>query len=369
MNCREAQQLIDRRIHEEWAASTPRAPGVPEREPPHPDELGPEPDWSALDAHLARCPKCQADYAELSRTRKLLADVTADEPADEEIDSMWTAIHAAQATSAVITRRPARRRGYWPFLAATVGTAALLLLAFLLGTWHYPASQLAGALSLSRVPVASPVSQDRVDEARRGHWMLVPGEETGRRYFHAGSFGEAGARREVTEQRGGQVALGDKAVRRGLPDSDKPESASFGYGALDSRRGAGVVGHEETRRPPQEREQLASLGYIGGASYGEASAVSEQRDKDVRGVEVSGDGLSDFDADGPVLGSRFTPTPPPQIPNVPETAQVVERYPAEAAYQRELSIRTWRAELCVLGFGVRRYERGPAGRRTRQRRG
>lgn len=329
MNCREARKLIDRRIHEEWAASVPRGSGATERRPSRSEEPGPEPDWSALDAHLAQCPKCQADYAELSRTRKLLADVTADGPTDEEIESMWTAIHAAQTTGAVIAPRPTQRTAFWPFLAASIGTAALLLLAFQLGDWRLGES--------SHAPTVATV-RPSPSRARLGSGF----PETARMYENAWTLStvnvrpssdeEASASKDgKPEQRRGGLALGDKAVRMGLQDSEKLAPRSFGYGVLDSRRGAGVVGHEEDGLTPQKRERVESLGYVGPDSHGEASAVSEQRGKDVVGQEMSREGLSDSDGDGITLGSKFEPTPPPEIANVVETTEGVELAPAETA--------------------------------------
>ena len=58
MNCQQAKELIDERVHDGAAPSI-----APQRA-------------TGLDAHLAGCPKCAASLAELMRTREVLAEAT-----------------------------------------------------------------------------------------------------------------------------------------------------------------------------------------------------------------------------------------------------------------------------------------------------
>ena len=111
MDCHRAKELIDLRLHEDFdpEATTRR-------------------DWSELDAHLAGCRKCSADWAELQRMRALLADVALDKPNSKEIETMWQAM--VTPISAPGSSRSSRSR--WEFVAASVAVAAVLFLAFLI---------------------------------------------------------------------------------------------------------------------------------------------------------------------------------------------------------------------------------------------
>ena len=82
MNCNEAKTLIDERVEAE------RTSGV--RSKSKPDSR-----FKKLDAHLAACATCAAEYQALLAARELTRTVASDTPTDEEIKSMWTAIASA----------------------------------------------------------------------------------------------------------------------------------------------------------------------------------------------------------------------------------------------------------------------------------
>ena len=136
MNCEQAKKLIDQRVQlsaaEAAGDSATSSPGATD-----------QPDWSDLDAHLAKCRKCSAEFLELLRTRKLLAGLSDDAPTPQETESMWTAIQSAAACPApskvgdTITSAWSKRRWILHFTAATVGLAAVLMLAFVVGQFRY----------------------------------------------------------------------------------------------------------------------------------------------------------------------------------------------------------------------------------------
>ena len=122
MDCQQAREQIDQRLQEQAEG---KADG--------------RRDWSELDAHLAGCPKCSADWLELLRTRNLLTPLAREEPTPKEVDSMWQAIQSAGPGPVQTIGRPTRR-GLYRYLAACAGIAAVLFIAFQLGTWQYGTS-------------------------------------------------------------------------------------------------------------------------------------------------------------------------------------------------------------------------------------
>ncbi|MCP4247532.1 MAG: DUF4349 domain-containing protein [bacterium] len=189
MDCQEAKQLIDQRVHQVPASDA--------------DDTAPtdQPDWSALDTHLADCPDCAADLADLLTTRRLLTGLAEDAPTPEEIEIMWTALRtaagidvttaAAPTTAWRGTRLPtairkflSKRLRIGPYVGATLGTAALLLIALAVGDMrfseqpvisaHVAMSNLRGVATSSAVydsaafkPAFVDHNQDGVDEVRR----------------------------------------------------------------------------------------------------------------------------------------------------------------------------------------------------------
>ncbi|MHC4067097.1 MAG: anti-sigma factor, partial [Planctomycetota bacterium] len=142
MKCEQAKKLIDQRVQESaQQASGDATAAAPDTAATH--------DWSALDEHLAQCRKCSADFLELLRARNLLAGLADDAPTPKETEAMWTAIQSAAASPAsrgwptssdvgsrimsfLRKSRPSPR-----FAAATVGIAAVLTMAFLIGEFRY----------------------------------------------------------------------------------------------------------------------------------------------------------------------------------------------------------------------------------------
>ena len=145
MNCDQAKELIDLRIQG----------GTDDR------------NWSEVEAHLASCPKCTAEYDELGHTRKLLSELATDGPTREEIETMWTGIASAGET---VFQETTRRRLIWLFAAATLATAAVLFLAFQIGQEQY-GKQVRLASASAHIYHLSTVS--RVNEGdTSAHWLL-----------------------------------------------------------------------------------------------------------------------------------------------------------------------------------------------------
>lgn len=117
MNCQQAQTRMNERL---------------DREP------GDKPaDWSALDAHLAGCPKCARTWLELLRTKQLLANLREDKPTPEELDTMWQAIATTAPFDLTTITRRFERGTVWRFMASTSAIAACLFVALLLGREKY----------------------------------------------------------------------------------------------------------------------------------------------------------------------------------------------------------------------------------------
>ncbi len=202
MDCHQAKELIDRRLHEEagWpasfggggrpadAGSAKRAPdpsrdrkgavaqeestlppaGTESRRvhldapssPPTGSTAGTEQDWSDLDAHLATCERCSADLAELRRTRALVVDAANEKPGAQEIETMWTAIATAGLNGGSVAVTPGKHGWLWTFAAASVGIAAVLGIAFRLGAERniHAVSGLSRARTAAELPANVPAS-------------------------------------------------------------------------------------------------------------------------------------------------------------------------------------------------------------------
>lgn len=111
MDCQEAKELIDLRLHESSG-----------------DDSSERADWSALEGHLGGCLACADEWIELQRTRALLVEVASDKPNTQEVESMWESILTANAVSF-----SSNRQGLWRFAAALTSMAAVLGIAFALG--------------------------------------------------------------------------------------------------------------------------------------------------------------------------------------------------------------------------------------------
>jgi len=134
MDCHEARQLIDELLHQSGAkqdadvGSAVRTKSTGE---------GAGDDRSQLEAHLAKCPKCKAEWNELAQTRNLLAELASEAPTDQEKKTMWNAI----ATTAQIDVSAIARVWFHPwirhFAAACIAFGVILATAFLLGQQKY----------------------------------------------------------------------------------------------------------------------------------------------------------------------------------------------------------------------------------------
>ena len=116
MNCDKARQLIQQRLDEDRAGTT---------------------DWTELDTHLATCKTCTTEWEELQRTQALLQSVATDAPTTEEKETMWNAIAVAAPASRYLTELLGGRRAILEFAAASVGIAAVLMIALQVGQRRY----------------------------------------------------------------------------------------------------------------------------------------------------------------------------------------------------------------------------------------
>ncbi len=146
MDCHEARELIDKRLHESSGAGGTGSG-----------------DWSALEAHLAGCPDCAGDWAELQRTRELLTDAAGLRPEPKEIETMWNAV-ATAAYGGASEDRPAFGRGQVrQLVAASVGIAAVLFLALRVGEVRYGTQGIFGTSMsgiFSEVNAALPIGEE-----------------------------------------------------------------------------------------------------------------------------------------------------------------------------------------------------------------
>ena len=107
MDCERAKQLIDLKVDAMVSppAGAPGGTANPGAAPGGMAKLAagerrhvpPEPSpktFAELDAHLATCPTCAADYRELLRTRELLADLAAETPTEQEMDKILTTLQS-----------------------------------------------------------------------------------------------------------------------------------------------------------------------------------------------------------------------------------------------------------------------------------
>jgi len=157
MNCQQARELIDLRVHElmleaKGLAAEVRSPGSKARgrEDSSSEYVS---DWSELEAHLDACPHCRAEFEELCQVRRLLMTAANDRPDDREVQTMWAAIQTAVAVpSHSVSAGPKR---WWAknksLVVSMTGVAAVLMLAFQLGQVHYGESVFKGS-GLSGLP-------------------------------------------------------------------------------------------------------------------------------------------------------------------------------------------------------------------------
>ncbi len=115
-----------------------------------------------LDAHLANCPPCTTELAELKKTRTLVAELSNDAPSEEETDRMWQAILQPTNKAIAIEQNLSIHNPVVRFLAACASVAAVLVAAFLIGgdldqANRRPMFSISGATSLAPLVAGSPV--------------------------------------------------------------------------------------------------------------------------------------------------------------------------------------------------------------------
>ncbi len=128
MNCQKARQLIQQRLDESPGAERGRMGNAHQE-----SESSGKRDWTDLDAHLAACKECATEWEELQRTRALLQSVATDKPTTEEKETMWNAIAVAAPGGRGVVTRLGGRRAILEFAAASVGIAAVLMIALQVG--------------------------------------------------------------------------------------------------------------------------------------------------------------------------------------------------------------------------------------------
>lgn len=330
MNCEQAKKLIDQRVQ----LSAAEAAGESARSSPGATD---HPDWFDLDAHLAKCRKCSAAFVELLRTRKLLAGLADDAPTPRETESMWTAIQSAAAcpTSSkvgdTITSAPSKRRWILHFSAATVGLAAVLMLAFVVGQFRYDQqdSYLADLLApfqlgkghapsaAARTPPAPARPEKRPSSVRDSRESLRAGshEVNGDDMAldtdaleNLESLGYVGAERYTASPRPVATEQRWTFARRGVTTAKQytsPRSSDAELGRSGERGRVAVA--------PDARESFETLGRV---SY--EYEVPRGPDK-ARAVEKSTS-----------VGAKFVLRAPPEAPPLPGSGEA-RTHPAEYA--------------------------------------
>ena len=291
MDCQEATKLIDERV--DLARE------------PSPADAG-ERDWSELDAHLSQCARCRAAYAELMQARQVLREVAGDEPSNQEIKAMWAAIQTGLSAAPAVTPTASRRKTIRTFVVATLGAAAVLLLAFQLGRLHYGSAAGFPASLRSWGGADTPLAS-----------QLAPASEGADLVASAGE-----ARGFVTLRGVGQGAhLWDDKNVEWFPHSSYPPSAA------EEQRGvtADAAGKVVLRTPMMAG---SGRGFAGGYVAGpreEVTVGGQYRYDNTIGQTTEGfRGLSR----GSVIfvGEEYKPLASPELAKVPEIAGTVERY-------------------------------------------
>lgn len=285
MNCQQAKELIDERVHDGAGPST-AASAAPKRA-------------TGLDAHLAGCPKCAASLAELMRTREVLAEASGEAPSEKETETMWQAISADPGTMRVMNQA-SRRRTIRRFVLYSFSAAAVILMAFLVGQWNYSG----GVTQLSRA---------RGGLDLQGGYVLLEPESDGRT-----------ARRSTTGSAPGQ-------------DDRLKSLRSLGYMRDESESSASVE--------PELRARLQALGYMASGSDSAEGPVkpagrmrtSREGDEGRSRGETETDGIEDLpvggSADGRALADSGWVSYGYEIPYPPEllSRPTVKAKPSKAA--------------------------------------
>jgi len=298
MNCDKAQELIDLRVHEPEAR-----------------------DWTELDAHLAQCAKCAASLDKLQRTRDLLAELRNDAPTSEEVQTMLGTLTLADG-GGIVTARDSS--GTWRlvarFTAACVGVAAVLVIAFGLGSLRYDRDSfvtgLLPTLSGERagVGIAAQSASDTIEgkPILRGMAVSVAGDEA------------TGV--EDTEEGVEYLGRARRRVVMGTPSMDAPPSASRGvaggtyitYGTSDKAGNAlGQVQHDAGF----DYSEYSNIRYGYQVPFGKretaGAGVADDKVPWYEQLDYPDDWDAIVDAKRIMLGTEFVPvkTPPALSPS------------------------------------------------------
>ena len=303
MDCQEAARLIDERV--DLARE------------PSPADAG-ERDWSELDTHLSQCARCRAAYAELLQARQTLCGVAGDEPSNQEIESMWAAIQAELAAAPAATPMASRRRTIRTFVVATLGAAAVLLLAFQLGQWHYGTSTKEPMKSLwllsvnrqdaSAVRFICPSTDqdgDGVVDASEGTGLVASTARGRRRAGPARGFGTVSAGIPLAEQRGVAAEIAGKEVM------GTPVMRAGGVAA----RGDFAVAQDKAGVDAEYRYD--DIAVSAGPGWAPKACPAEAVTRAIAGFAEAGVGRT-------FVGEEFKPLASPELAKLPEPSSSTE---------------------------------------------
>lgn len=220
-------------------------------------------DWSDLDAHLARCADCSVAWLDALRAQNLLGKLAGDAPTSEEVESMWTAIQAGGSAQAMaeaaqrgvqqLSEKAAtvgrRRWGVvWRFAAAGAAVAAVLLIAFQLGSLRYAPTGEMVAVAAKAPALLAEEEQDSIGRAvadagdrpeirrKRGIEVGVPVlSEAVQQQLNALGYADAnGATAKAPEQleRFGRYAVGDVIVGQPFVSPSADQAAANGQAGM-----------------------------------------------------------------------------------------------------------------------------------------
>ncbi|HUU83824.1 MAG TPA: DUF4349 domain-containing protein [Phycisphaerae bacterium] len=295
MECKHARKLIDERLQEQ-----PEAEGEDQR------------DWSELDAHLAGCPKCSADWLELLRTRNLLAPLSDDAPTEQEVTSMWQAIQTAGPAPLTVIA-PSTGRRLFRYLAACAGVAAVLFIALQLGNLQYGAGidwpgvgRFGGERPVMSLELAAHPADTRALRRAVTHASPDPAELQRLQalgYLAPDSQAERRGvpiEEEVLQGRSSASRSAELAVPGRAPAEDKPSTAEAFWNLVQS--GDGSV--DQYIFPSADELADVSLVYSGSAA-GAGQPVTDS-------VRIQ------LPTGSTAVGTDFKPTAPPELPPAPD---------------------------------------------------
>ena len=359
MNCQDAKQQMDLRVHELVLDAEGRAGGgAPSPYPlPQGGRGGLEgsrgedssnqdvSDWSELDAHLDACPQCRAEFEELRRVRRLLATAANDRPNDTEVQTMWTALQAAVAIPA--TTSLANPKGWWvrnrSLVVSMTGVAAVLMLAFQLGNLHesgFPFGAVRRPAPFSHVDTSLPTgSATSMTQDDPSGWGIPVHKDDARQNREPARVAKGPG--SPDRSKAAVLSLGD--VRLDAQNEPNFRVPDFGRSApiIDLQKtsqgggGGGGGGLPPPGLPPEPPERIANAGGLtahadvsehaddyGRVSYG-YRVPSGPRDKEERNAATSKAGVSPPNGTKDVAALADTPPAQTQSP-VPPNLKIIK---------------------------------------------